>query len=430
MSHNFRQRIRRVIKALKDSGGSNALVLSSNPTVTRSADQHYPYRANSDLYYLTGCTSPDLTLVVRDRATPQVVLVVPVEDPVRVVWEGKVSSIAPQARAIGASVVRTKDPRRTVSELLKGVRSVLTQSIPGTTSNEIRQDFARRQGETPRNVPTAVGNADSIISGLRLTKDRSEIKAIKEAGAVTGEALHAVVPLLTPGTQEREVAAMIDHLYQVRGGTPAFGTIVATGVSAATLHYHRLDRAIRNGDFVLIDTGVELGMYASDVTRTIPVGEISEAQATIYEAVLAAQRAAIKKIRSNVLIRDLYLAAAREITLGLKEVGVLKGTIATLIKKEAFKRYFPHGIGHSLGIDVHDVGGLRGTQDATLSEGVVFTIEPGVYLPKPTKHLPVLGIRIEDDVLVGRSGSTVLTDKVFPKELSQVAELLAKTARF
>jgi Xaa-Pro aminopeptidase len=275
-----------------------------------------------------------------------------------------------------------------------------------------------------------VGNADSIISGLRLIKDRSEVRAIKQAGVVTGEALHAVVALLTPGTQEREVAAMIDHLYHVRGATPAFGTIVATGVSAATLHYHRLDRAIRKGDFVLIDTGVELGMYASDVTRTIPVGEISEAQATIYEAVLAAQRAAIKKIRNNVLIRDLYLAAAREITHGLKEVGVLKGNIASLIKKEAFKRYFPHGIGHSLGIDVHDVGGLRGTQDATLSEGVVFTIEPGVYLPKPTKHLPALGIRIEDDVLVGRSGCTVLTDKVFPKELSRVAELLAKPARF
>jgi Xaa-Pro aminopeptidase len=165
-------------------------------------------------------------------------------------------------------------------------------------------------------------------------------------------------------------------------------------------------------------------MYCSDITRTIPIGSISTAQTTLYEAVLSAQRAAIKKIKNNVLIRDIYLAAAKELALGLKETGVLKGSISMLMKKQAFKPYFPHGIGHSLGIDVHDVGGLRGNHEARLKEGMVFTIEPGVYLPSPTKHLPALGIRIEDDIVVTKGGCTVLTEEAFPKELSEVGKLL------
>jgi Xaa-Pro aminopeptidase len=426
MKHNFKERIQRVITALGDKAGSHAIVVSSNPTATRSADQHYPYRANSDLYYLTGCTSPDVTLVLRNNVAPKIVLVVPAEDPVKVVWEGATRSIAPTAKTIGATVIRSKDPRRSVTELLQGVETVFTQTVSGTLSNTIRQQIAHQVGETRRNTPSAFANADTIISELRLIKARSEIAAIENAAALTSEVLYAITPLLTPGTSEREIATVIDCYYRMSGGVAAFSTIAATGKSAATLHYNALTRTLRNGDLLLIDTGVELNMYASDITRTIPIGPISSAQTALYEAVLAAQRAAIKKVKANVLIRDVYLAAAKELTIGLKETGVLKGSISTLMKKQSFKPYFPHGIGHSLGIDVHDVGGLRGNEEARLTEGVVFTIEPGVYLPKPTKHLPALGIRIEDDVVVGRNGCSVLTEDAFPKELNEIAELLGR----
>jgi Xaa-Pro aminopeptidase len=425
MKHNFKQRIQKLITALDRSPGSHAAVISSNPAVTRSADQHYPYRANSDLYYLTGCTAPDVTLVVRNSATPKVVLVIPAEDPVKVTWEGAAPSITPTAKSIGATVIRSKDPRKSVYELLRGVDSVCTQTVAGTLSNTIRHELARQEGETPKTRPSTVANADTIISELRLIKSHSEISAITEAAALTGEILYAIVPLLAPGTTEREIANVIDCSYRMNGGVPAFAPIAATGKSAATLHYKALTRTLRNGDFLLIDTGVELDMYCSDITRTIPIGTISTAQKTLYEAVLSAQRAAIKKIKHNVLIRDIYLAAAKELTIGLKETGVLKGNISTLLKKGAFKPYFPHGIGHSLGIDVHDVGGLRGNTEARLKEGMVFTIEPGVYLPQPTKHLPALGIRIEDDIVVSRAGCTILTEHAFPKELGAVTELLA-----
>jgi len=426
MQHNFKQRIQKVITALSRAPGSHALVVSSNPAVIRSADEHYPYRANSDLFYLTGSTAANITLVVRNSATPKVVLILPVEDPMKVVWDGPAPSITPTAKAIGAKVIRSRDPRRSVYELLKGVNSVFTQTVPGTLSNTIRHELANHLGESTNRLPATVANSDTLTSELRLIKGRSEIAAIKRAAALTSEVLYAISPLLIPGTTEREIATVINCYYRMSGALPSFDPIAATGRSAATLHYTALTRTLKNGDLLLIDTGVELDMYASDITRTIPIGTISAAQTTLYEAVLAAQREAIKKIKHNVLIRDVYLAAAKEITIGLKESGILKGNISTLVKKQAFKPYFPHGIGHSLGIDVHDVGGLRGNQEARLREGMVFTIEPGVYLSKPTKHLPALGIRIEDDIVVTRTGCTVLTEDAFPKELGVVAEVLGR----
>ncbi len=426
MNHNFKQRLKRAIAILSRTPGSHALIVSSNPAVTRSADQHYPYRANSDLFYLTGSSAPDVTLVVRNSASPKVVLVVPVEDPVKVVWNGAPQSITPTAKAIGATVVRSKDPRGSVYELLRGIDSVFTQTLPGTLSNTIRLELAKQFGETTNRSPSAVANADTITSEQRLIKSRSEIAAIKRAAALTSEVFYAIAPLLTPGTTEREIATLIDCYYRMNGGLPSFAPIVAAGRSAATLHYTGLTRTLRKGDLLLIDTGVELDMYSSDITRTIPIGSISTAQTILYEAVLSAQREACRKVKHNVLIRDIYLAAAKEITIGLKETGVLKGNISSLLKKQAFKPYFPHGIGHSLGIDVHDVGGLRGNQEARLRDGMVFTIEPGIYLSKPTKHLPALGIRIEDDIVVTRNGCTVLTEDAFPKELGEVAGLLGR----
>lgn len=425
MKHNFKKRIQLAISQLKEfAGGSNALIISSNPTATRSADQHYPYRANSDLYYLTGSTAPDLTLVLKDRGDSQITLIVEPEDPKKILWEGRSQAIAPIAKEIGADIIRSKDPKATIRDLTRDVRTIFTQTLPGTVSNSIRLDFARQSGETPKRSPMACANADTILSPLRLIKSNSEIQAIAQAGAVTSDVLNSIVPMLVPGTKEREIATLIDCMYRTSGGEPAFPAIVAAGASAATLHYHSHTKLLKRGDLLLIDTGIELGMYASDITRTIPIGPISTAQTTMYQAVLSAQKAAFRSIRHNALIRDIYLAAAKEITIGLKETGVLHGSLTSLMKREAYKPYFPHGIGHSLGIDVHDVGGLRGDTESRLKAGMVFTIEPGVYLAKPTKHLPALGIRIEDDIVVERDGCSILTENAFPKELEDIAGVM------
>lgn len=426
MTHNYRARIQKVLATLKTSGTHQALVVSSNPSAIKSADQHHTYRANSDLFYLTGITAPDVTLVVRTSESPNVIIVAPTKDPVRILWEGPQPSLKGFATKAGATLLLSKDVRKSVRELLRGTEVVYTQGFTGTVSASVRSEISRLTGEAPKNSPHTVGSAETFLAPLRLVKSASEIAAIREAGEVTGEVLHAVLPLLEPGSSEREVGALIDYYYRLCGGCPGFETIVAAGPSAATLHYHTLTRSIKDGDMVLIDTGIELGLYNADITRTIPVGTISEAQGVMYDSVLRAQYAAIKKVKHNALIRDIYLAAAKELTIGLKEVGILKGQLSTLVSKGAYKPYFPHGIGHSLGIDVHDVGGLRGNQEARLQKGMVFTIEPGLYLPKATKHLPACGVRIEDDVVVTASGCINLTEKVFPKEREAMARTMAR----
>ena len=426
MTHNYKARIRKVLSTLKASGKHQALVVSSNPSAIKSADQHHTYRANSDLFYLTGITAPDVTLVVRTSQAPHVVIVAPAKDPVRILWEGPQPPLNKFASGIGAQLLHSTEPRKAVRELLSGCETVYTQGFAGTVSGAMRAEIAKLTSEAARNSPHTVGSAETFLAPLRLIKSPSEVSALQEAAEVTGEVLHAVLPLIEPGTSEREVAALIDYYYRLCGGTPGFETIVATGPSAATLHYHALSRTIKNGDLLLLDTGIELGLYNADISRTIPVGDISEAQGVIYDAVLRAQNAAIKKVTHNALIRDVYLAAAKELTIGLKEVGVLKGQLSTLMEKGAYKPYFPHGIGHSLGIDVHDVGGLRGNQEARLQKGTVFTIEPGLYFSKATKHLPPCGVRIEDDVVVTTNGCKNLTDRVFPKDRKAIAEAMAR----
>jgi Xaa-Pro aminopeptidase len=170
-------------------------------------------------------------------------------------------------------------------------------------------------------------------------------------------------------------------------------------------------------------------MYASDVTRTLPVGDsIDPALRYLYETVLRAQERAIAKIKPGVLVSELHKTAAEELTYGLKELGILKGKLSALVTKGAYRPWFPHGIGHSLGIDVHDVGPANGDRLERLEAGMVMTIEPGLYFSKPIGPLPACGVRIEDDILVTRTGHKVLTESVFPKELDTVMGLLGSIA--
>jgi Xaa-Pro aminopeptidase len=425
MDHPFRSRIARLVLRLTGYSPRAALILSSNPTAVRSADQHYKYRPNSDLFYLSGILGPDVSLLVRNFETPRVLLIVPPRDPVKVLWEGEQEAYAPVAKKIGAGILRSKHPQTTLKEHLKGAEVLFTQSIPGTTSYSLRSELTSRPLERLGRLPSTFADSEKVLAALRLYKDPSEIREITECIGITGAVLRAAVPLITTRARESDLAHFIDYYYGLAGGEPAFGTIVASGASAATLHYHQLKRTMRSGDLLLIDTGIERGLYSSDISRTVPVGgTLSGAQEVLYEAVLAAQKAAIKKVKHGALIRQVYLAAAKELTLGLKELGILQGTTSRLMAKEAYKPYFPHGIGHSLGLDVHDVGGLRGNTGARLEKSMVFTIEPGLYLPKPTKHLPACGVRIEDDVVVTDRGCKVLSEKAFPKELRSIRELL------
>jgi Xaa-Pro aminopeptidase len=207
-----------------------------------------------------------------------------------------------------------------------------------------------------------------------------------------------------------------------------FNSIVAAGANAATLHYEALAAKIRKEDMVLIDSGAQLNRYCADITRVLPAsGMFSQIHRIIYEIVLQAQLAALKKVKAGVKILTIYDAAAEVITEGLKELGVLKGPLKALLKKKAFKPYFPHGIGHSLGLDVHDLSQLRGNNEAVLEAGMVFTIEPGLYFSKSISNVPACGVRIEDNVLVTKSGCEILSPG-FPKDAEQIEALMQSYA--
>ncbi len=425
MNEIYRKRIKKALLLLKSAPTSQALVLSSNPPATRSRDTHFPYRQNSDLYYLTGTSHQSLILVLRPHAAEQVVIVAPPEDPLKKVWDGAQPSTKSLAREIGATQLLSKDPLSAVRQLLRGTDTAYLQSVPGTVSAQLRKDFAERSPHALRGLPGSVIEAERLTSRLRCIKDASEIELIRKAADLTSASLLHSAQFIKPGIRERELAVLIEYLYRLHNAEPAFNTIVATGSSAATLHYHELSRKLRKGELLLIDTGCELDMYACDVSRTIPVS--SETQApleAVYECVLHAQEAAIRAVAPGVRMTDVHAVAARELTYGLKQLGVLRGNISELLKKGAYKPFFPHGIGHSLGIDVHDVGPGPSDSLGILEKGMVVTIEPGLYFSKPTGKIPACGVRIEDDVLVTARGCEVLTAEVFPKRLEEIRNIV------
>lgn len=421
----FFRRLRRIKSHLSRRAHSVALVVSSAPRAVRSRDGYYPYRQNSDFYYLTGSTEPDLSLVISPER-PRPVVVGPKPDPVKVVWEGKPrEGVRALARRLGADVVETNDPVRELSHIIRGATE-LVHPGSGETPAAI---LGRRIADTPSHLrgllPRVVAHIDTVLEEFRLFKEPSEVRAIRHSAAITNRALSETMPFVVPGQTESTIAATIEYWFRLQGGTPAFNTIAASGPSAATLHYHYLDRPLRRDDILLIDCGAEHNLYAADITRCVPVGgKFQGIKRDIYEIVLAAQLAAIRAVRPHVKIQTVYDAAARELIRGLVSLGVLRGTTATLLKKGAHKPYFPHGIGHSLGLDVHDVGNLRGNNAAVLEPGMVFTIEPGLYFAKPHRHIPPCGVRIEDDILVTARGAEVLSAG-FPKEPSEVEALLA-----
>lgn len=419
----FKARRARVLKLLKESGQKTALVICSNPHRQRTHDQRYPYRPNSDLYYLTGTLAPDITLVIRsDEATP-VIVGLP-HDPVKAVWEGTPPKPKSIANLIGAELIESSSPLSAVQKLLAGYEVAITQPIIGTVGYNLSERLLSLNASGNEKLPRTVSNSDSLMAKLRLYKSKEEIARIREAAEITGHALFSILPMVQPECHEFEISTSIDYLYRLNGGEPAFETIVATGPSAATLHYHFKNRKLRRGELLLIDTGIEKDMYSSDITRTLPVGgKFEPVQAALYEIVLEAQSAAIKKIRHGVLIREVYMAAAQVLTRGLVDLKVLRGKVSSLMAKAAYKPWFPHGIGHSLGLDVHDIGELRGNNAAVLEEGMVFTVEPGLYFSKPAGVLPACGVRIEDNVVVTRKGCQVITDGIFPKEIDEVEGL-------
>jgi Xaa-Pro aminopeptidase len=265
---------------------------------------------------------------------------------------------------------------------------------------------------------------------MRIHKEPAELEIMRRAAEITREAHVAAAQLARDGTFEYELEAPIEHVFRRRGGAgPAYTTIVGGGKNATILHYITNDQPLRDGELVLIDAGVELAGYASDVTRTFPVGgTFTGARRAVYEVVLSAQEAALDRCKPGSTLVDVHDAAVRAIAEGLIELKLLTGTADEAIANETYRRFYMHNTSHWLGLDVHDAGAYRVKGEArTLDAGIVFTVEPGIYIAADDETAPAefrgIGVRIEDDVAMNADGCEILTASI-PRRADEIEALI------
>ncbi len=415
--------------------GKNSIAII--PTATeqlRNRDVEFPFRADSDFYYLTGFSEPDaVAVLIPKRPHGEYLLFCRERDPEMETWTGK------RAGTQGAIDIFDADdafPVGDIDEILPGLmescdRVYYTMGSRPQFDQRVMDWINRlREGaRTGMRTPDKFVSLEHLLHDMRLYKSRSEIRVMRTAAKVACSAHKRAMQTCRPGMQEYEIEAELLHEFRRAGMVPAYSSIVGGGANGCILHYTENSAPLNGGDLLLIDAGAEYDCYASDVTRTFPVnGRFSQPQKALYEVVLAAQAAAIKKVRSGNHWNDPHQAAVRVLTRGLVKLGILKGKPADLIKSDAYRRFYMHRTGHWLGMDVHDVGDYKvGSAWRELEPGMVVTVEPGIYIPAGSRGVARkwwnIGIRIEDDVLVTRGEPDVLSDAV-PRTVAGIEALM------
>ena len=430
----FAKRRKQLMRMIGDEG---IAILPSAPLRMRSRDVEYRYRQDSDFYYLTGFAEPDSVAVLAPgRENGEFVLFCRERDSVRERWDGIRSG--PDG-AVDNYSADDAFPIDDIDDILPGLmesrKSVFYTMGAYAEFDQHIVDWVnslRSRGASGIHTPHEFVALDHLLHDMRLYKSRPEISAMRKAAKIAVRAHTRAISRIRPGMYEYEIEAEYIHEFRASNATLSYSPIVGAGVNACTLHYIDNNRVIEDGDLVLIDAGCEFDYYASDVTRTVPVGgRFTPEQRAIYEIVLDAQTAAIEKTCVGNHWNDPHDAAVRVITRGLKKIGLLDGTLSALIRDEAYREFFMHRTGHWLGMDVHDVGDYKvGDEWRLLESGMVTPVEPGIYTPgnhRVAKRWRNIGVRIEDDVAVGKTGPDVLS-KGLVKDPDDVERLMADAA--
>jgi Xaa-Pro aminopeptidase len=411
-------------------------VITSAPEATRSNDTHYRYRQDSDFYYLTGFDEPEaIAVVAPSREEDKFTLFVRPRDPEQETWVGKRAGVEGAKERHGADAAfPVAEFREKLGELLNGARNVYYRLGVRADLDEalIKQIGEMRTRSRQYVAPDSITDPSAILGEMRLVKSEEEIELMQRAADIAAEAHVEAMKAVRPGMMEYEIEALIEYHFRRSGASaPAYGSIVGGGANATILHYVTNESELRDGDLLLVDAGAEFRGYASDITRTFPVsGRFTDAQRDIYDAVLAAQVACVEMVKPGVTMDDLNNYAIKLLTESMVRLGLLEGQVEKLIEEKTYRRFFMHGIGHFLGLDVHDAGRyqLEG-KSRPLTPGVVITVEPGLYISEDAENIPDkyrgIGVRIEDDVLVTPEGYRVLTTKV-PKGVEEIEKLMAR----
>ncbi len=410
-----------------------ALLLGAK-LATRSNDTHHPFRQDSDFWYLTGFWQPNAAAVLRTDGGPKLTLFVEPRVREQEIWTGLRPGVEGALRDYGADAAHPiEELPKLLPDLLSRARRVyhVLGRDPAIDARIVaaldEMRLRSRQGLVP---PDELVDPRGVLHEMRLFKDESELDCMRRAAEISREAHAQAARLAEAGRNERELEAVLDYTFRRRGGNgPAYGTIVGGGANATILHYVTNDQPLRDDTLVLIDAGCEYQGYAADVTRTYPVGgRFSGPGRAVYDVVLAAQQAALEAGRPGATLEEVHRAALRVLVQGMVDLGLLAGGVDDLIAREAYRPYYMHRTSHWLGLDVHDVGTYsRDGKPRPLEPGMVFTVEPGLYVaPDDERADPRfrgIGVRIEDDVLVIPDGLENLTAAI-PKKPDEVEALV------
>ncbi|MBU3622900.1 Xaa-Pro aminopeptidase [Polynucleobacter sp. AP-Latsch-80-C2] len=429
----YQQRRIALAKQISSKTGGGIAVVSTAPELTRNRDSEFPYRHDSDFYYLSGFEEPGATLVLKVAANGalETHLFCRPKDPEREIWDG--IRLGPEAapEKLGVEFAHSNhELDQKVGELLADQDAVYIRLAESAEADRRLRHWmkqVRGQARAGVNPPSEFHDVEAFIHEMRLFKDAHEIDIMRKAAAISARAHIRAMQICKPGMREYQLEAELLHEFRNSGAqSVAYNSIVAGGENTCILHYRAGSTELRNGELCLIDAGCELDGYASDITRTFPVnGKFSGPQRTLYDITLAAQEAAVAMTKPGNTFMQPHEAALRVLTQGLLDEKLLKladlGSLDNAIESGAYRRFYMHRTSHWLGMDVHDVGSYRETIENAdqadkpwriLQSGMVITVEPGLYV-RPADDVDQafwnIGIRIEDDAVVNDSGCELIS---------------------
>jgi Xaa-Pro aminopeptidase len=433
MDHNYqhyRDRRSALIARMRTQAGGGLALMPTAPEAPRNRDSFYPYRHDSYFYYLSGFPEPEAVIVLDARADgDRQILFCRTKDVEREIWDG--FRYGPD----GAREIFGFDAAHPMADLdamlpdLAGDQPALYTPIGlyATWDQKIAAvlNEVRGRARTGVNAPEEIVDVRQPLDAMRLVKDAHEIALMRGAAAISSRAHCRAMETARPGWYEYQVEAELAHEF-LRSGAQAvaYPSIVAGGPNACVLHYRANNRKIQENELLLIDAGCELASYASDITRTFPVGgRFTGPQRDVYELVLAAQQACIDAVKPGADFHDYHKVAERVLAQGYIDLGLCRGSLDDVLESQSYKQFYMHRAGHWLGLDVHDAG-LYQVKGASMKlvPGMVLTVEPGTYI-RPADNVPTefwdIGVRIEDDVLVTDGGTENLTAAT-PKNVADV----------
>ena len=393
------------------------------------------FRAQSDFVYMTGFEEPDAICVFLPGQNNPFKMFVRPRDPSKEIWDGFRYGLEGAKSVFGADEsFDIKDFQSKLPSLLSGVERVyyqLESSERDWLVLRAIKEFVTTLGRSGRGM-LPIHDPKEVIGEMRIVKSAQEIDWHREACRLSAESHLAVMQKVRARMNEKEIQAILfNEFFSRNAHREGYFSIIAAGGNATILHYRDNNSQSKDGDLLLIDAGAEKNYFTADITRTYPLnGTFTAAQKDIYSRVLKVQKHLISMVKPGLRYEDLQEVARTQLTKELIEMGFLKGTVDQNIHSMAYRKYYPHNIGHLLGMDVHDVGLYKiNGQSRLLEAGMVITVEPGLYIPVDDDTVPKeyrgIGVRIEDDVLVTSSGHEVMTI-LAPKEVTEIEAVMAQ----